>query len=270
MGTAKSSCERSCKSLPGPCQSSAKRLQYVCFPQSPQKQDPKLAQQREVLDDDEMEEEDVPVSDSVSPQDRYPAQDLDLKSRLHYHHVHHHHDHPGVNKGLGSMSPEEKAAAKQRMKEHIQAFKAEAAEGIEVGLLVFDKWQYVLAKFTMDWVTKNIRLEADLEQHSFTMFQVQGVYNFWEASALWVWLHKCVAPSDQKRAVVLFYAVENDVRKCCLLEADEQAREMFVSAMTILRKYLASKTDSKSSQSASGSSTPREVDSLRGLSLDSV
>jgi hypothetical protein len=138
-------------------------------------------------------------------------------------------------------SPEHKEAARQELKERIEAFKVEAAEGIELAMLLPDEWRYVASKFTMDWATKKICIEADREVHELTLSMVQGIYNIWEASALWTSAFKSVSPVDRSRAFVVFYKTGRDLgneRMCCLLEADKEARDAFVTALKILRQYL--------------------------------
>lgn len=181
-----------------------------------------------------LHQEDAFAAESVEnlSKDEYPLQTLNLRPRP-------------VRPVEASRSPrataygQKKTTMKQRMKDKLQAFKADIAEGIELGLLLIDAWCYVPAKVTCveNLATKNICIEAALEVHKFTMFQVQGVYSFWDAVPLSDSVSKCVSPLDRDRAIILFYQVADDPRKntrmCCLLEFDKEAREMFVSAMTI-------------------------------------
>lgn len=162
---------------------------------------------------------------------------------------------PGAVSSTMNLSPEQKEAAKQQVKEKIQAFKAEAQEGIKLCLLLTDEWRYVSAKFIMNWTTKKIQIEAEQHAHAFSLSDVQGIYNFWEGSALWHGAYKSVAPVDRHRAIVLYIT---NMKLFCFLESDAGARDYFVSSMSILQEYA---HKIKASPRSSPSS-PRKEDHL--------
>merc|ERR1711869_22115 len=117
---------------------------------------------------------------------------------------------------MGSLEPSEKEIEKEQLKEEqeekerkkkeeqlkkeqVIKFSEDTHKGIEVALLNADKWHYVSATF---FLTKDgMCIKSNDRDHYYSMAEVQGVYNFLEASNTWDQLSTCIAPGDRSRAI---------------------------------------------------------------------